>query len=301
MTGSEKNSRDPGEKKESGYKNSVKRSKIAGILCIALIAAVVFLMSSYFDVKRIEVRGNTVNTENAIVSASGIKKGESIFFMDAHKAENKVSKLKNVAGVTVTRDLPGTVIIDVDEAIESAYIADGDSEIILNTDNTSDSSSTYQSPSYEYKDAPQFVRRRWERYVAINEKGVVIDVSGETKQRVPVITGVELVSSRQGQFIALAGSDAKEKSDLITRAVSELKAQGIISKIREINLSDLNNIYMILDTDTLVNFGKDGDEEGDNIEHKIAFLRPILSEPRQNGGVIELSDTNNVTERASVY
>ena len=270
------------EKRGSGYKISQKRIIVSGCFLLVVIGLLVFFMSSFFDVSEIKINGNKTNADNTIVDISEILKGKSIFSLDVGEIEEKIQSLNNIAEVEVVRDLPSTVVINIVEKDEIAYIAVGESK--------------------EHKDGKtdSATGRKWNKYVGIDENGTVISVSEKAQKKIPLVTGVKLASIEQGQFAVVDEKVyAKEKSDLIYRIVSELKKQDIHTRIKEINLSDIKNIYMILDTDTLVNFGEDGDEDGDSIEYKIAFLKPIIAKPRQNGGVIELSDTNNVTERAS--
>ena len=99
----------------------------------------------------------------------------------------------------------------------------------------------------------------------------------------------------------LDSDNAEKLSDLVVRTLTELKNQSILAAVKSVDISDLKNIRMTLVTDTLVNMGEDGEEDGNNIEYKIAYLKAILAEmpDSQKGGVIELADTENVTSRMS--
>ena len=288
-------------KKRCGYKASIKRSMVAGVLCALIIAVILILMTPIFEVKTFEINGNTINADNTIISASSIKKGESIFSLDTQKAEHGIMQLKNVASVKVSRSLPSKVIISVEETVEVAYVPVGSP---VSSEGSSDESKDNKknsdgSPDSEKPGLSDRISVQWDKYAGIDENARVISIVEKPSFLIPVITGVEVTDVEKGQFLRISDEAyAKEKSELIYSILTELKKQDIIAKIKEINLSDVKNIYMILDTDTLVNFGEDGEEDGNNIEYKIAFLKPILAEPRQNGGVIELSDTDNVTERA---
>ncbi|MBQ4526892.1 MAG: FtsQ-type POTRA domain-containing protein [Clostridia bacterium] len=286
--------------KARGYKSSLRRSKIAGILCLIVIAVMLFLISPVFDVEKIVVEGNSINDDAKILGVANIEKGTNIFALDVAGIKSSVMKLEYVASVYVERSLPSTVTIHVSEKDICAYIPIGDKKAAPKpamppaeneSDSSADSDATVsESVSYDL----------WDKYVCIDEKGRIIAFADALSDPAPVITGIEISDSEKGQYIKIKDeSHAKTISDLICRMLAEMKKQGVIVHISEIDLSELNNIRLMLNTDTLVNMGEDGDEDGDNIEYKIAFLEAIIDQPRQKGGVIELSDTDNVTERMS--
>lgn len=253
------------QKQRSAYKTTLRRTKIAGILCIVIVAVVMVLMSPIFNVKSILVEGNNKYEDSAIIKASGISKGDSIFSVKSDSAEQKIAQLGRISSVTVSRALPHKIVIEINEKIECAYIKE--------------------------KGA----------YTGIDETGKIMITGAQIEEKAPVIYGVKLSDSEQGQFMKIDSKQAKEVSSLLTRMLTELKNQGIISKIKTIDITNLSDIHMTLTNETLVNLGKDGSEDGDNIEYKIAYLKVIIPDlpESQVGGVIELSDTENVTSSIS--
>ena len=252
------------KKKKSPYKTTVSRAKIAGILCLAVLAVILFLMSPVFKIKTIGVEGNIELKKTDIIDASGIKKGNNIFAIDSQKAVDGISALGKITDIEIIRSFPGDVTIRVFEKLECAYIME--------------------------KAA----------YTGIDESGMVISTMSALDRNVPVIKGIKLTDTKRGQYIKIDRKDAKIVSELIVKMLTEMKSQDILGKVKYIDITDLNDIKMTLRNDTLVNMGKDGDEDGDNIEYKIAFLKAIIPEiESQTGGVVELSDTENVTSSMS--
>ncbi|MBE7050349.1 MAG: FtsQ-type POTRA domain-containing protein [Ruminococcaceae bacterium] len=251
-------------KKRSPYKTTVSRAKIAGILCLAALAVILFFMSPVFRIRSIDVVGNIELKKAEIIDVSGIKKGDNIFRIDSEKARNAISGLGKVTGIEIIRSLPGDVTIRVYEKTECAYIME--------------------------KAA----------YTGIDETGMIISTMSGLDRNVPLIKGIKLVDTKKGQYIKIDRKDSKVASELIRKILTELKNQEILGKVKYIDLSDLDDIKMTLRNDVLVNMGKDGNEDGDNIEYKIAFLKAIIPEiDSQTGGVVELSDTENVTSSMS--
>ena len=253
------------KKRRTPYKTTVKRAKLAGILCLVLVAILLFLMSPIFSIKNLNVAGNVKLTPEEIIKASGISKGDNIFTIDGARVEQGIKKLGAVAGIRIVRSLPSRVTLEINEKTECAYIKE--------------------------KGA----------YTAIDETGMIIATSTAPDAPVPVIVGIKAVDSEQGQYVKIDSNNAKTLSSLVTRMLTELKMGGILSHIKTIDVTDLTNIRMTLSTDTLVNMGIDGEEDGDNIEYKIAYLKAIIPKlpQSQNGGVIELADTDNVTSSMS--
>ena len=253
------------KKRKTPYKTTVKRAKIAGILCLFAVALLLLLMSPLFKIKTINVSGNVKIDAEEIISLSGIREGDNIFAVSDEKVLKNIRKLKKIESVKIVRSLPSTVTLRVDENIECAYIKEKGT------------------------------------YTAIDETGKVIVTASPLNTDAPVIEGIRLFESELGQYMKIDSDNAKELSSLISRILTELKLGSMLDDVKIIDISDLKNIRMTLTTDTLVNMGIDGDEDGDNIEYKIAFLKAIIPElpESQNGGVIELADTDNVTSRMS--
>lgn len=105
-----------------------RRLVLVVLLVMALAAiAVGVWFTPLFDVDRVLVRGNAVLSSDAIRRASGITNGEPMALIRPGDAERRVDRLPYVASTRVTRDLPGTVIIEVRERVGVAWAprADG--------------------------------------------------------------------------------------------------------------------------------------------------------------------------------
>ena len=252
-------------KRKVPYKTTLRRTKIAGILCLVILVAVLILMSPIFKVKNIKVEGLIKLTSEDVVNTAGLEKGDNIFTVNETKLCEKIMTMGRVTGAKIIRSLPSTIVIEVDERSECAYI------------------------------------KEKATYTGIDENGLILLTASALEEKVPVIYGIQAVDSVKGQYVKIDSDNAGELADLVVRILTELKNQGILTNVKSVDISNLKNIRMTLSTDTLVNFGEDGDEDGNNIEYKIAYLKAILAElsESQNGGVIELADTENVTSRMS--
>ncbi len=103
--------------------------KIAAISFIATVllgAAVVTLTRSpYFAAHRIEVRGTAHVTRSDVLRIAGVAPGTNVFTLDAGSAEARLERDPWIARATITKDLPSTLVIDIDERVAVAVVETG--------------------------------------------------------------------------------------------------------------------------------------------------------------------------------
>ena len=102
-----------------------KHSALFAPLSFLLIcAALVFGMSVFFRVSGVEVEGNALYTPEEIVEASGIEKGDNLFFINQFSAISRIyAKLPYVEKAAINRSLPNKLSIVVTESKAIAYVA----------------------------------------------------------------------------------------------------------------------------------------------------------------------------------
>lgn len=253
-----------GTKRRRAYKISVKRAKLAGVMCLALVCTFLLFISPLFNIKSIYVTGTNQLTSEEVLSVLDFSKGDNIFAIDTTKATKEVMKLSRVDSCTITRTLPGKVTLSVNEKTESGYI--------------------------KVKSG----------YAGIDETGKVLVVTKSCEAKCPLISGITIADPQKDDYIKCEEKNAKEKTDVLITLLTELSNRSMIPEVKSINIKDTKNISLTLVTKTIVNLGENGKENKDTLEYKIAFLKAILEEDYpKNGGIIELSDTSNVTGRVS--
>lgn len=93
------------------------------IAFVVILAAIVFGMSVFFRVSRIDVIGNSMYTEQEIMDAAGIEKGDNLFFLNRFSAVSSIrARLPYVENVVVTRSLPNKVTIELTESSALAVL-----------------------------------------------------------------------------------------------------------------------------------------------------------------------------------
>jgi cell division septal protein FtsQ len=88
------------------------------LLAFGLVAAIVILyrgahISSVFDVERVEVQGAPPAVAREVKAATKSAVGESLLTIDAREVEGTVRSLPSVAGASVDRAFPHTLVIRV--------------------------------------------------------------------------------------------------------------------------------------------------------------------------------------------
>lgn len=106
-------------------------------LCIFIIVVVgfyYFLTSSFFDIQKIKVQDNAYYTAEQIISMSKIKPGINMFETSMDDVKNRMRKDAYIKNVTVSRRLPGTVVITVEERKEYAAVPYGEAYLLIDED-----------------------------------------------------------------------------------------------------------------------------------------------------------------------
>ena len=132
-----------GQKEKSAKKNSKKQEKrntpkqkkkkfefkrvhmyIALIVLLVLFLAALlwYVFSSASDVKEINFEGNSLVSEAELEERIGFSTGDKMFSISASKAEENVELLPVIEDVSVSRDWPNGITVNVNEYKAIAYI-----------------------------------------------------------------------------------------------------------------------------------------------------------------------------------
>lgn len=91
---------------------------------IVIVLALFFGFSIFLRVSEVEVEGNSFYTAEEIVEASGIERGDNLFFINRSATTSRIySRLPYIELVDVRRSLPNRVVIAVTESQAVAYVA----------------------------------------------------------------------------------------------------------------------------------------------------------------------------------
>ena len=222
--------------------------KVIAVLITAV--AIVLAMSVFFRVSRVDVAGADTYSEEEIVKASGIERGDYLFFVDRFEAASRIfAALPYVDNVTVTRQLPNHILITVTESSAVACVSCDD------------------------------------QLYAINQNGKVIsDIDDDAAEGLIRVTGIKLKSPESGAQLVAEKADAG-KLEALVAILQEMYAREMERDVQDIDLSDATNPAFTYLNRFTVRMG-----ENENIGYKLGMLMSAVEKLSDyESGTIDLS------------
>jgi len=238
---------------ESVVAKKVKRQRTFIIFAVIIAFVVVCLFTPLFGISSITVKNIQVLDEKTVIRASGIELGDNVFRLNTRVCEKAIGALGYVESVKVKRKFPARIVIEIEESKEVAYVS-------------------YLG-----------------NHLAIDIKGKIIDVlkGSDIKPDKPVITGLVVKKYKKGTTVS---PTVPEKKDFALKILQSLENNNLLSEVKKINIPDVKNAKLTLNTDTTVNLGDES-----QLDYKFAYLVEILKKLENlRGGEIDLTDTKNV-------
>jgi cell division protein FtsQ len=211
-------SREERKKKKRKELKSRKRKRIARwllttLIVLGVIAAFVFgfiqaMRLGVFDIAEIEVVGNEIVDTDAVIAASSINLGDSIFFVDLNQANYNINEIMGLDELEISKIFPNKILIRM---VEKDPIG------VINFDNN---------------------------LYYLDEDGDLIENSEYLRKTdIPIIYGVNNVTADAiGRSVEV---DPYWRFNIVLRILNELNAQGFLAKISEIRITT-DNSYEIL-------------------------------------------------------
>jgi cell division protein FtsQ len=105
------------------HKRNMRKRFIFRCVLVLLLAviAVILSLTVFFKTAAVTVKGTTIYKDEQIIKASGIKTGDNMFLIRRKTVQQSVEKsLPYIGNLTISRRLPGTVVLNVTPA-KAAY------------------------------------------------------------------------------------------------------------------------------------------------------------------------------------
>lgn len=201
-------------------KRKNRRKKIikwTSIIVLILVALVFTLTSPLFNISEIEVENNNALTKEKIISLSGLTKGQNIFRFLKSDVEEGIKEDTYIEGVTISRKLPSTVVIRVNERKRD------------------------------------FSLKFLNGYAYINNQGYILEIA-DNDIGAPVIQGTETAEENIKPGNRLDNSDLK-KLEVVIQIMTIAKENEIDSKINTIDISGRNEYILYLEDNKIANLG----------------------------------------------
>lgn len=223
-----------------------------------VIVAIIFVMGVFFEISVVEVTGNSRYTTEQIVTASGIHTGDSLFFINRIGAGSRiVVKLPYIESVQITRKLPNSIFISVEESKACACIKVGDA--------------------------------LW----SVSHSGKFLGEINEAEAKlIPVINGLTVTDAKTGD--PLSTDEASQPAlDYLLEMLYQIRGRNIGDKIKEIDVSDANDPTLVYDDRFVVRFGPHDDTEY-KFGKMLSAVTQLMPD---DSGTMDLSDSDKVDFR----
>lgn len=189
-----------------------KRGKFAIYAFILLVILFIYICisSSIFELKQIDVDGNSKITKSDIIKIGDIETGKNIFKYNLNDVEKKLLVNPYIKYVKVSRKFPDKLVITIKENSEYAIIKEGAS------------------------------------YIYIGENGLVLSEQKDIKNKnIPLVSGIEIKNKKLNTKIKINS----DKSNDIILAIDTLKKNNMSRKVESIKINK-NKMYMKTDDNT---------------------------------------------------
>ena len=249
------NTNDYYRKREDPYKPKFTRNANRPLTFFLVIVALIFIMSVFFKVSRIEVKGNSMYTADEVIRASGIEKGDNLFFINGIAAGSRVAvKLPYVDSVQINRGLPNLVIIEIKESEAVGCVHVGD--------------------------------ELW----SVSSSGKFLSsISSDDSGHIASISGISVSEAATGEHIEAAAGE-ENKLAYLTDILYQIQARGLVGKVTAIDVSDANNPTFEYDGRFLVKLGA-----LDNTEYKFGKMLSAVSQlSADDEGTLDVSNGDKV-------
>jgi len=229
-----------------------KRSALFAPLSFLLIcAALAFALSVFFRVSVIQVEGAVSYTDEEIIEASGIEKGDNLFLVNRSAAISRLfSKLPYVEQASIDRKMPNQIVIHVSESSALAYVSNEDG--------------------------------RW----VISRSGKVLfkATDGTDLYNLIQIQGLEPLMPSEGETIS-AGSGESLKVQYLTDLLTLLEEKGMADDVTRLDLSNAASPSFRYQGRFTVKLGRN-----ENLDYKLELLLSAVSQlTSSDSGTIDLS------------
>ena len=208
---SKKASKKANKKKNGNTKKLRKQAKVLFGFIILLVAIILVLCSPLFNIKNIEVEGNSKLSNERIISISTLQTHTNIFKFNSKLISEKIKENAYVNEAKITRKLPSTVKITIDER------------------------------------QPKYMLQFADSYVYINNQGYMLEISNE-KLELPILIGftTDLSNIKAGNRINV--TDLK-KMDMVIKIYEAIKSNGLGELVNKIDISNDKNYAIILENE----------------------------------------------------
>lgn len=217
------------------------------LLClVALVAALTFGATVFFQVEAIAVTGNNRYTQEEIIAASGVQVGDNLFRMSKKQiSEQILHQLPYVESVSILRGLPSTITFQVTEwdAVAQVEVYSGASTAAGSAGTSSSGNSSGGDSSGETEgEAQAAAQQAW----LISVGGKLLEPVSPSHTAPISVTGLTALVPEAGSMLAVP-QDQQSKLTALTNVLGQLQEQNMMSRVTSIDLTHTSYLQLRLD------------------------------------------------------
>ena len=239
-----------------------KRKKILKVIKILTLFAIIIggivytLLSPIFNIKNIEVYGNSRISSDTIISLSGLNIEQNIFSFWTSDIKDAIKQNAYIDNVEISRKLPDSIEIKVEERTATYMLTLGNA------------------------------------YVYINNQGYILEITSK-KLEVPVLIGYNTPAEEIIEGSRLNETDLEKLNDVLKIMEATSSGDNNLSElITQIDISDKNNYILDLSSEKKKIYLGDVSD----LSTKVLWINKILKDEEKNEGTIYLNVNLNVEE-----
>ena len=220
-------------------------------LLLVLAVAVLIVGNSVFVIKSITVQGNRFCAKEEVLASAGLSLGMGMFSIDTGKVRDGVNANRYLKYVGLWRDFPSHVTLRVEEHAPRATLTSGGMLVMIGENST------------------------------VLEESAYIDLV----LQVPTITGAQVDRVRVGYPLVYSQAG---QGEAVEEVLGLLEALGAAGEASELNVSALDNLYLVTDDGLQVVLGDTKD-----MRQKISLMLMLLPTLRETeevrGGILDMT------------
>lgn len=221
------------------YKKYLNKKNIFIVLLLVIVSIVLYLFLPIFNVKKIIILGNTSLKPDEIHQYTTQNIKKNTFLVDKKKMELDFLKSPYINTIKIKSKFPNKLIINI---IERKAIA-----------------------SIKFSGG----------FAIVDDSGVVLETTSDIlKVKKPIVSGITIKELIVGEELL----NQNDKIKLGMEIISNIKSAKILNNISLVDISNVENIYMVTPQGINVLIG-----EGKNLNEKMIVLEKILLNLHERG------------------
>lgn len=197
-------------KNKTREKNKANKKRLRIVVSfLGIILIILILNSGLFNIKNIEVEGNNIISDDTIISLSSLELNTNIFKFNKLIVTDNIRQNAYILDDKITRKLPSTIKIEVEER------------------------------------TPNYIIKLGEGYAYVNNQGYILEISNE-KLDLPILIGfsTELNQIKAGNRLCY---EDLEKMNTVLKIYEAAKSNDLGNVITHIDISNEKDFLVVAD------------------------------------------------------